>query len=359
MGARSSNTNRDGSRSQSQNRLLNGHVANFFNSALNAGTIGPNQYAGIEASGGNAEFELNGYKYHLFRDPGTFTVTNAGSGSGSAEIVMIGGGGSGGYFYGDGGGAGGALQAPQFPLSTDHPYTCVVGEGGAGPPTSSNPGNVGEASEFYPTPAGPGEGANCMFARGGGGGGYKQAEPHPAPPSGFPWNPITGTGCGGGQHNGGTSEITPDFPTSTQHPAVTLKYSNRGGDQPYYNSNGSGGGGISGGGETNAAFLPSGGGNGLGFPGFPGPGMYDAMPSPEQSAWGGTTWRDTLSPSGSIGGGGGGWTTSPPPARSDGGGGWFKDPDYNGIDYTGSGGAGPSPYSGHGGVGTIWIRYEL
>ena len=87
--------------------------------------------------------------------------------------------------------------------------------------------------------------------------------------------------------------------------------------------------------------------------------MYDAMPSPEQSAWGGTTWRDTLSPSGSIGGGGGGWTTSPPPARSDGGGGWFKDPDYNGIDYTGSGGAGPVPYSGHGGVGTIWIRYEL
>ena len=61
MGARSSNTNRDGSRSQSQNRLLNGHVANFFNSRLDAGNIGPNQKVAIEASGGNVEFELDGY----------------------------------------------------------------------------------------------------------------------------------------------------------------------------------------------------------------------------------------------------------------------------------------------------------
>ena len=59
MGARSSNTNRDGSRSQSQNRLLNGHVANFFNSRLDAGNIGPNQKVAIEASGGNVEFELD------------------------------------------------------------------------------------------------------------------------------------------------------------------------------------------------------------------------------------------------------------------------------------------------------------
>ena len=42
MGARSSNTDRNGHRSQSQNRLLDGHVANFFNSNLNAGAIGPN-----------------------------------------------------------------------------------------------------------------------------------------------------------------------------------------------------------------------------------------------------------------------------------------------------------------------------
>ena len=60
MGARSSNTNRDGSRSQSQNRLLNGHVANFFNSRLDAGNIGPNQKVVVQASGGNVEFEFGG-----------------------------------------------------------------------------------------------------------------------------------------------------------------------------------------------------------------------------------------------------------------------------------------------------------
>ena len=50
MGARSSNTNRDGSRSQSQNRLINGHNQKWFNSLLNAGRVGPNQPKGIDVT---------------------------------------------------------------------------------------------------------------------------------------------------------------------------------------------------------------------------------------------------------------------------------------------------------------------
>ena len=234
----------------------------------------------IDASGGT-KLEIGDYTYHLFKAPGTFTVSD-GPPTSECEVVALGGGGSGGFFYGDGGGAGGGLHAPAYPLSPG-PYTVAVGEGGAGTPDGGSAnGAAGTASEFYPTPVGAGEGASNMYARGGGGGGYKQNEPHPAPASGFPWNPLSGTGSGGGQHNGSTPEITPTFPTSTQHPAVppTGKYSARGGDVPYYTSASAGAAGIVGGGETNEASCTSCGGAGKAFPNFPGPGMYDEMPAP-------------------------------------------------------------------------------
>ena len=313
----------------------------------------------ISASGGT-QFEIGDYTYHLFKAPGTFTVSD-GPLSAECEVVALGGGASAGYFYGDGGGAGGGLYAPTYPLSPG-PYTIAIGEGGATHSGSNQEGNVGGATEFYPTPAGPGEGANCMYARGGGGGGFKQAEPHPAPGSGFPWNPLSGTGSGGGQHNGSTPQITPNFPTSTQHPAVTNKYSARGGDISYYTSAGAGGAGIIGGGETNEASCASCGGQGQPFPNFPGPGMYDAMPSPEQSAFGGTTWRDTLGPSGNVGGGGAGWNPGHPATRSTGGGGngGPNGPtECDAINYTGSGGGvSDGSAAGAGGDGLVWIRYE-
>ena len=317
----------------------------------------------IDASGGNVEFPLGDYTYHLFRGPGTFTVSD-GPPTAACEVVVIGGGGSAGFFYGDGGGAGGGLHATAYPLAPG-PYTVAVGEGGAAPGSTptGEVGAVGTASEFYPTPVGPGEGASNMYARGGGGGGFKQAEPHPAPPGGFPWNPLSGTGSGGGQHNGSTPEITPNFPTSTQHPAVTSKLSARGGDGPYYESGGHGGAGIVGGGETPGASCTSCGGQGMDFPGFPGPGMYPLLPAPEQTAWGGTTWRDTLTASGYLGGGGGGWRPLPASSRSLGGGGvggsGAPTSDVQAINYTGSGGgAYAPPGSGAGGDGCVWIRYE-
>ena len=315
----------------------------------------------IDATGGNVEFPLGDQTYHLFRAPGTFTV-NDGPPTANAEIIVFGGGGSGGFFYGDGGGAGGGLVATSYPL-VPGPYTVVVGEGAAGPPDGSSAnGAAGTASEFYPTPVGPGEGASNMYARGGGGGGYKQAEPHPAPPGGFPWNPVSGTGGGGGQHNGSNPEVTPNFPTSTQHPAVTSKLSAKGGDQPYYNSDSSGGGGMIGGGELYPASCSACGGGGYESQ-WPGPGMYDAMPAPEQTAWGGTTWRDTLSPNGSIGGGGAGWrpTASSESPRSPGGGGTGGStvPNVDAVNYTGSGGGVYGPTGpGDGADGGVWIRYS-
>ena len=94
MGARSSNTNRKGHRSQSDNRLLNGHAANFFNSNLNAGSIGPN--AAAYTSTGGTELEIAGYKYHIFlgtvdsSNPAPFTI---GNGPAPVEFILIGGGG--------------------------------------------------------------------------------------------------------------------------------------------------------------------------------------------------------------------------------------------------------------------------
>ena len=315
----------------------------------------------IDATGGNVEFPLGDKTYHLFRAPGTFTV-NDGPPTANAEVIVFGGGGSGGFFYGDGGGAGGLLLAPAYPLDPG-PYTVAVGEGGASPPASNNAGNVGGASEFYPTPVGTGEGASNMYARGGGGGGLKQGEPHPAPTGGFPWNPLSGTGSGGGQHNGSVPQIVPNFPTSTQHPAVTVKAAGQGGDTPYYESGGSGGSGAGGGGETPGSFNAAYGGAGYGVPGFPGPVLYDGMPAPEQSTWGGTTWRDTLGPSGYVCGGGGGWNPLPATPRSNGGGGVGGEnapkADCDAINNTGSGGgAYASPGPGAGADGGVWIRYE-
>ena len=107
MGARSSNTNRVGDRSQSLNRLFDGHLANFFNSQLNAGTLGPNQPVSLSASGGDVSAGNepgNGYKYHVWTSPGTFVVSD---GIQNIEVLVVAGGGGGAWDASGGGGAGG------------------------------------------------------------------------------------------------------------------------------------------------------------------------------------------------------------------------------------------------------------
>ena len=68
----------------------------------------------------------NGYVYHTFSGPGTFTVEE----SGQAEIMVLGGGGGGaGHAASGGGGAGGMAVAHEQPLAIGS-YTITVGAGG-------------------------------------------------------------------------------------------------------------------------------------------------------------------------------------------------------------------------------------
>ena len=105
MGARSSNTHRGGSRNNSQNRLLNGHLSSFYNSNLNSG--GGAQAAvpvvPIIAAGGTKATPGDGYTYHWFTSNGNLSISD---GDAAMDVLLVGGGGGGGYDRGGGGGAG-------------------------------------------------------------------------------------------------------------------------------------------------------------------------------------------------------------------------------------------------------------
>ena len=77
MGARSSNTDRNGHRRNSENVLLNGHNAYFYNSSLNSGTATPNvlPQTPITATGGTKATPGDGYIYHLFTSNGNLSIT--------------------------------------------------------------------------------------------------------------------------------------------------------------------------------------------------------------------------------------------------------------------------------------------
>ena len=309
-----------------------------------SGGGGGGESSSLSASGGS-KFSLSGYTYHVFLSSGSFVVA---SGSQNVELVAIGGGGSGGYFYGSGGGAGGCCHATAFPV-TPGTYTCTVGDGASAPANSQNVGQKGGATEIYK--GSPGPSSSNVYALGGGGGGYKGA---PSPSD--PWGPG---GCPGGV-NHPLAGLNSPFPSSyPQHPSVT-KYSGDGGKgSPNDTDQGGGGGGIGGGGSGRQ------GGDGRPFPMLPGPGIYNALPSPDQSTVG-AIWRDTLGPTGLIGGGGNGYNLGEAPGGPSiptrpGGGGSDGPSDYFfGVNYTGSGGRGPSSpgYPGSGGKGLIVIRYQ-
>ena len=302
---------------------------------------------GLQASGGNVTDGVqpgNGWTYHVFTTPGTFTVS---SGSGPVQYVVIGGGGGGGNEDAGGGGGAGALVTGSVTVSSPQPIT--VGQGGAG----SDQGN----------PAPDGRGANggdsifgTVTANGGGGGGsgnYNQPNK-----SGSANGNSSGGGGGWRLGAGGAGGA----------------YGNNGGDG---NSNGNGstnaggGGGAGGVGETMPSPAPHS-RTAAGGPGAPaGPG-YDAnlsafapMPS---------TWKSIVGPTGVFAGGGGGGADGGPDttAAAPGGGGYGDSggcfgPDRRatqGLDNTGSGGGGgggcsSGNYPGQpGGDGIVIVRYQ-
>lgn len=97
----------------------------------------------FSATGGTILTPGNGYTYHVFSTPGTFTVS--GSPSKIGEWLLIGGGASGGAgdHYGGGGGAGGVVYKSSQ-IFTPGSYSAYIGS--AGPTT---PGQTG--SPAFPT----------------------------------------------------------------------------------------------------------------------------------------------------------------------------------------------------------------
>ena len=94
MGARSSNTHRSGSRNNSQNRLLNGHNASFYNSNLNTGNIGPNPAPGTAELSGGTIITTPTHKFHSFTSSGNLENTG-GAAQADVSIIVVGGGGGG------------------------------------------------------------------------------------------------------------------------------------------------------------------------------------------------------------------------------------------------------------------------
>ena len=193
MGAKSS-------KNTTQNNRSDGHLLGYFRQSFVRGGGGTNTSV-FSASGGNVADALspgNGYRYHTFTSPGTFTLINA-SGK-TFEILMVGGGGAGGKSIAGGGGAGGVLHGSiSLPDGT---YQVSVGKGGWGGP-HTNAALGGSPTDFYlsgtsfPNPS--------SFARaygGGGGNGYASNNRTPNNPASVAPAPWIGGGSAGGSSGG-------------------------------------------------------------------------------------------------------------------------------------------------------------
>jgi hypothetical protein len=308
MGARSS-------RNTTQNNRSDGHLLEYFRNTFVRG--GGAALPVFSATGGTIITPGNGYNYHTFTSPGTFTVTSAPP-TFNVEYVVVAGGGGGGTGTGGGGGAGGVKYAASYPINPGS-YPVTVGPG-APPSAMGSVSFDGNPSVF-----------GSITATGGGRGA-----------SGAP--SLINTASPGGSGGGGMSYSTASSTTAgTGNPGE----GNPGGDGS--GNNGGGGGGGAGAAGANAPGVGTG-GIGVQYPQFTGP--LIGVPS--------------LAPlSGYFGGGGGG--TSPggnPSSGGLGGGGAAATAGGAGSGVTNSGGGGganwsytPGLTSGGGGSGIVIIRY--
>lgn len=153
----------------------------------------------IIASGGESTTS-SGYKVHVFKTSGTFTVTDGGT----IEYVVVAGGG-GGSSGGGGGGGGGGLLFGTATVSANTSYTITVGSGGAGAVGVNLAGFTGEGSSISGTgvsvnvTGGGGAGGPGVAAKiGGSGGGAGRASTTGA-------SGIAGQGYAGGNTSGNDS----------------------------------------------------------------------------------------------------------------------------------------------------------
>jgi hypothetical protein len=294
----------------------------------------------------------NGYTYHYFTSPGTFTANS----SLSVEFIVVGGGGAGGV---GGGGGGGVVYHPNFSLSTGA-YSVTVGPGGTFSPRTPSTLKGSNSSVAFPT---------TYTATGGGAGAQMdEAFPETGNQKGHGMPGGSGGGAsrdwpGGGSQPGGSADNPFANPGATEYgqPGGSSSTTEGGED---HRGGGGGGAGSSGSSGLNPV-AP--GGSGQPFPAFASP-LLPGLPAP---------WQTAVGPTGLYGGGGGGGKGMPsnPSDRSAGGPGGGgtggigapnaapNTPGDPGIDFTGGGGggAGQGPGTGNsggnGGTGIVIIRY--
>ena len=292
----------------------------------------------IAATGGTVTC-CGDYKIHTFTSPGTFTVTNAGSGGGSntVDYLVVAGGGGGSDILGGAGGAGGYRESSgaasgcytRSPLGacvsalpvTVTGYPITVGGGGS----NGQPGSTGSNSVF-----------STITSNGGGGGGR------------------AAVGLNGGSGGGGHAQCAPGAAGSGNTPPVSPPQGNNGGPNSSTLGGGAGGGATAvGSPQPGPAAGGAGAGTGInpstcvGTPGPNGALRYFA-------GGGGGSRYATPTCSGSIGPGGvgGGGASVEGPAS------------VSGTANTGGGGGGssypyvPGPTGGAGGSRIVIIRYK-
>ena len=258
----------------------------------------------------------NGYKYHTFTSPGTFTVSGNPE---SVEILVVGGGGGGGWYQSGGGGAGGLAYNPSTPIPGPGTYPITIGTGGPGASGGSATGTPSTALR--------------ITALGGGRGGSRS-------PTNQAGNPG---GSGGGA---GSQEPNPSYTYSATQPAQpqpagTLNYGNPGGggstnNGPIYGGGGGGGAGAAGGNGNGG--LNGSGGNGRQYPQFTGSLIGVPALSPLSGYFAGGGGAQGNGGTGGNGGLGGGGSANGNP----------------GVTNSGGGGGGNA---GNGGSGIVIIRY--
>jgi len=299
---------------------------------------------GVNASGGDTLVQTSNYTYHVFKNPGNFTLNSATPQV--IDVLIVGGGGAGGNNEGGGGGGGGGVKfLDQHPI-TPGAHSISIGGGGPAPGSSnSNPGSSdrgGNTIAFGWTAAGgaPGSQHHALFD-----------------PGQNSLNPGSGTwvrGCGGGST--GRNNIPGGSGLTNGGRCVSA-------GSPSDIDAGGGGGGAGGSGQdAQGSYHAGDGGAGLAVPAFPADDLAPAFDA---------AWVSTVTSEGRYGGGGGGGTELTNVSNGFGSGGAggggngrhggssWPSADKNGMDYTGGGGGGyggGAAWAG-GGKGIVIIRY--
>ncbi len=151
----------------------------------------------ISATGGTKATPGDGYVYHHWTTPGSFVITNAGSGSlAQMDVLMVGGGGGGAYDRGGGGGAGAFRPETWTAIAGTHPITCPATAATGGNSTSAGfPG--GTTTFTYGGTAYEANGGGRGGGTGGPGAGSGQASPGNGSGGGAGGNPSYSGGASG------------------------------------------------------------------------------------------------------------------------------------------------------------------